>query len=298
MTVAFSIDPTEDLGTDVTLGLGGLLPIWGLSSGIANLIAAIIRRLTTPRGGLFYDPNYGYDVRAFLNADVSQTDVAQIKAGITAELRKDPRISRVTVDATFTFATKTLQISLAFDTADGPFDLVLAASSVTVDLLSLNGIAAAAPPPANATVVVGPAGAQGQQGLQGPPGTGGGGGSASLDFADARQIASSSGSEDVIFQWDAADFGALAVGSLTAELAGSVFSGSGTATFRLRLGGSDGVADGTVLATITHALASFQAKNATGSFTNPTGLQYVKITAQSSGASVDARMKGPTVTFR
>jgi hypothetical protein len=102
----------------------------------------------------------------------------------------------------------------------------------------------------------------------------------------------------VLFQWDGADFGALAAGSLTAELTASVFSAAGTATFKLRLGGSDGVADGTVLATITHAVAAFQVKNATATFTNPTGLLFVKITAQSSGAGVDARAKGPTVTFR
>lgn len=292
-------DETTDLGTDIAL-LTDLAPVWGLATGATNLLNALLRRLTTPRGGLFYDLDYGYDVTAQLNAALTQTDVGRIRGAINSELLKDDRVLSLGVTAAFLFATKALSISIQIDTAEGPFDLVLAASSVTVELLSVNGIAVAAPvaTPDNTIVVVGPVGPQGPAGPAGATGGGGGGGTPSLDLDDPRVMASSTGTEEVLFQWDAADFGALPAGSLTAELAGSVYSGSGTATFRLRLGGSDGAADGTVLATITHALASFLGKNATGTFTNPTGLQFVKVTAQSSSAAVDAMIKGPVVTFR
>lgn len=296
-----AITDPNDLGTDVAL-LTDLAGVWGLSSGQLNLGYALARRYSTPRGGLSYDLDYGYDVPAWLNAAIAVGNpgggaLAALQAALTAESLKDPRVQSNSV--TVTFADKRLRIENAIDTADGPFDLVLSAGDVSVDLLSINGIAIAAPPPTTSTaVIVGPVGKDGTPGIQGPPGTSGGSGTPSLELADARTMASSLGSEEVIFQWDAADFGALAAGSLTAEITASVFSAAGTATFKLRLGGSDGVADGTVLATITQAVAAFQAKNATGTFTNPTGLLFVKITAQSSGGSVDARMKGPTVTFR
>jgi hypothetical protein len=295
-------DP-NDLGTDVAL-LTGLAPVWGLASGKLNLAYAIVRRLQTPRGGLFPDPDYGYDVVAWLNASLAigptgSAQLASLQAGISAEVLKDPRVQSVDVELNYAFATKLLTITLTLDTAEGPFDLVLSASSVTVALLAVDGVTFAAPAPTadNTTVIVGAPGPAGPAGPAGATG-GGGGGSASLLLDDSRLLASSSGAEEVLFQWDGADFGALPAGSLTAEMTASVFSASGTATFRLRLGGSDGVADGTVLATITHALASYQAKSATGTFTNPTGLLFVKITAQSSGAAIDARAKGPTVTFR
>lgn len=292
-----TLDPT-DFGTDVNL-VSDLAGVWGLATSSTNLVNALLRRLTTPRAGLFYDPDYGFDLLSQLNSALTDSDLETMRGGVTDELRKDPRVLSATVSIRFTVATMTLQVSMSIATAEGPFDLVLAASGVTVELLSINGVVQPTATPDNAVVVVGPIGPVGPAGASGAAGGGGGGGgTASLQLDDPRLVATSSGAEEVLFQFDAADFGALPVGSLTAELTGSVFSGSGTATFRLRLGGSDGVADGTLLATITHALASFLGKNATGTFTNPTGLQFVKVTGQSSGAAVDARMKGPVVTFR
>lgn len=289
-------DQTTDFGTDIAL-VSDLAPVWGFATGQTNLLNAILRRLTIPRGGLFYDPDYGFDVPGLLNVALSPIDVARIKGGIAAEVRKDPRVESVAVDAVFTFATKTLQLTLSITTALGPFDLVLAATSVTVEVLSLNGVAPVITTTDNPTVIVGPIGPQGLQGIAGTSG-GGGGGTADLVLDQSDTRASSAGTEEVIFQWDAADFGALAAGTLTGEVTASAYSGSGTATFKLRVGGSDGVNDGTVVATFTATLAAFTAKNATGTFTNPTGLAFVKLTAQSSGAGVDARAKGPTITFR
>ncbi|HSS39713.1 MAG TPA: GPW/gp25 family protein [Polyangia bacterium] len=94
--MAIITDPTGDLGTDITL-VSDLAPVWGVSAGTDNLINAILRRLTTPRGRLFYDPDYGYDVVSQLNASLGPTDMARIQAAITAELRKDPRIQSMTV---------------------------------------------------------------------------------------------------------------------------------------------------------------------------------------------------------
>lgn len=294
--MALTDDP-NDLGTDINL-VTDLAGVWGLALGPTNLINALLRRLSTPRGGLFYDPDYGYDLMSQVNSAITESDIETMNGSIVDELRKDSRVLSVTVGLVFTFATKTLQVTISIETADGPFDLVLAASAVTVELLSINGIAQQATATADTTtVIVGPPGPQGPAGPAGATGGGGGGGTAALELDDTRLMSSSTGTEEVVFQFNA-DMGALPAGSLTGELSASVLSAAGTATFRLRLGGSDGVADGTVICTITHALASFLAKNGSGTFTNPTGLLPVKVTAQSSGAAVDAQIKGPVVTFR
>lgn len=295
--MALSTDP-NDLGTDISL-LTDLTSVWGLASGPTNLIDALLRRLSTPREGLFYDPDYGYDLMSQVNSAITEADLETMNGSIVDEVRKDQRVRSATVALAFTFATKTLQIAISIETADGPFDLVLAASAITVELLSINGIAQqAATTTDTANVIVGPPGPQGPAGPAGATGGGGGGGTPQLVLDDPRTLASSTGTEEVLYQWDGVDFGALTAGSLTGEVMASALSASGTATYRLRLGGSDGAADGTVICSFTHALASFQTKNASGSFTNPTGLLYVKLTAQSSGAAVDARLKGPVVTFR
>jgi hypothetical protein len=296
--MALTDDP-NDLGTDINL-VTDLAGVWGLALGPTNLINALLRRLSTPRGGLFYDPDYGYDLMSQVNSAITESDIETMNGSIVDELRKDSRVLSVTVGLVFTFATKTLQVTISIETADGPFDLVLAASAVTVELLSINGIAQQATATADTTtVIVGPPGPQGPAGPAGATGGGGGGGTPALaPLDDSRLMVSSTGGEEVLFQWDGTDFGALPAGTLTGELSASVLSGSGTATYRLRIGGSDGVADGTVVATITHALASFLPKNQTGTFTNPSGLQFVKVTAQSSAAAVDAQIKGPVVTFR
>jgi hypothetical protein len=54
---------------------------------------AVIKRITTPRGGLFYDPDYGVDVREYLNAPIDDARLFELQGLIEAELEKDERIS-------------------------------------------------------------------------------------------------------------------------------------------------------------------------------------------------------------
>lgn len=296
--MAIEGDP-DNLGTDINL-VSDLAPVWGLATQGTNLANAILRRLTTPRGGLFYDLNYGYDVMALLNSAMGPTELSAARGAITSEARKDPRVLSATVDLSFTRSTKTLSISIGLITAEGPFDLVLLATDVSVSVLSINGVQQATQvtttvPAAAAAALVGPPGPAGPTGPQGPAGSGSSAPELTLD--DDGIVGSDSGSEEVVYQFDAADFGALPA-TITAELSAAVLSESGTATFRLRVGGTDGGIDGTVRATMTATTAGYVQKNASSSFSNPGGLLFVKVTAQSSGSSVDSRIKGMVATFR
>jgi phage baseplate assembly protein W len=60
-------------------------------------IQAIQRRLSTPRGALFYDPSYGLDLRNFLSDNLSPKVMQGI---IAAEIRKDERVENAEVSVT------------------------------------------------------------------------------------------------------------------------------------------------------------------------------------------------------
>lgn len=105
------------------------------------LAEAIFRRLITPRGRLIGDPNYGTDITQYLNDDVSPSDIAEMRAAIRAECKKDERIDDCTVTITAPAGkTGTYTIVISLEDGDGPFDLVLAVSNVTVEILNLENI--------------------------------------------------------------------------------------------------------------------------------------------------------------
>lgn len=123
-----------DFGTDVDC-VDDLDPAFGLVSGTKAVAQALLRRLSTPRGGLFYDPTYGYDLTAFCNADLTDAELFAIGAAIEGECARDERVSRARAAVSFDAAAQTLRIAIDVTSAQGPFALVLAVSAVSVELL-------------------------------------------------------------------------------------------------------------------------------------------------------------------
>ena len=97
---------------------------------------AIARRWSTPRGRLIAYPNYGFDLTQYVNADMSPRDIAALRAGAEAEAEKDPRVDKCSVSADVDSAG-VMTIVGKVDTAQGPFELVVSVSSVTLELLSI-----------------------------------------------------------------------------------------------------------------------------------------------------------------
>lgn len=128
-----------DFGTDINC-LSGMDPRLRLLDGRANLGQALVARLGTPRGGLFYDPNYGTDLRAYVNEAMSPAALARVRADVQAECAKDERVSACTASTSYDAATRTLLVQVAIQTAGGPFRLVLAVTSVSVELLRQPGL--------------------------------------------------------------------------------------------------------------------------------------------------------------
>lgn len=130
-----SVSPDKvDYGTDLWC-VSDLTSDMSEVSGRTLLAQALARRLQTPRGGLIDDPDYGFDVTAYIDDDLTDREIARIRTGISAECVKDERVSSVTV--TTTFAKSTLVIAIDVVDLQGPFRLVLAATSVTISILKV-----------------------------------------------------------------------------------------------------------------------------------------------------------------
>ena len=131
-----------DLGSD----FAGVLDIDAaltVVSGWRNLGNALARRLTTANGALFYDPDYGYDLRSLLNAAVR--DTAKIGARIIKEMLKDKRVQSATANVTFSGDTLVAHVGITPKGDDNPaFSLVMNVSQLTVETLLQLGLPEAA----------------------------------------------------------------------------------------------------------------------------------------------------------
>lgn len=128
---------TTDFGTDLNFDITTMdIPNnFNTTSGRDNLIKACIRRITTPRGRLIYDPNYGIYIQDYLNDDIDIRTVAQIGGLIDNELLKDERIIKSSTEANYFRGILTTVTTLV--DGNGPFKLVLAISAVTVNVLQV-----------------------------------------------------------------------------------------------------------------------------------------------------------------
>lgn len=124
-----------DYGTDLSC-TNDIASDGRMVTGFTVVAEALIRRLSTPRGRLIADPNYGLDLRQYINADMSPRDIAGLRAAVSAECAKDERVNAVrTLAVLDTVGVLTLTIEIDLGTES--FTLVVAASDVTVELVSV-----------------------------------------------------------------------------------------------------------------------------------------------------------------
>ena len=295
-----SADP-YGLGTDIALR-GDLNQVWGLVSGFTNLGYALARRLNAALGSLFTDLGYGEDCSDLINAGLTPADVAKKSGAISAQCRLDERVQTCRTTFALNVQTGALVISVSGTIPSGApfaFQFIVDPTTVTLALLSVNGVAIVQPTTAaatsttggNTTIIV--EGGSSEPGPPGPPGPGGGA-SESPPVAD---VESSLGSEDAQPQTQGDQLGALPA-SITITLNGMFSSAASSAVFRVRINGSDNAADGTIVATITASSPSATAASGGSTIANPGGLGRVIVTAESSGAAVDCAGRNMTLTIR
>jgi hypothetical protein len=131
-----------DYGTDINILVStgvanrytvGLDPTFRLISGTMVLLQAAIKRLTTPAGSLAGDPEYGYDLRAYLNRTLQPGEFESIGPRARKQLLLDERIKDATVLVTYTESISTLRVAITLTPASGatPFPLTLELTPTT-----------------------------------------------------------------------------------------------------------------------------------------------------------------------
>lgn len=103
-------------------------------SGRQALAEAILRRLTTRRGGLFYAPSYGFDVIGLIGSTVSASEIEQ-RALEQVLLEEEVEDATCTVALADVGAVRSITITINVTDAQGPFDLTLSASELTISAL-------------------------------------------------------------------------------------------------------------------------------------------------------------------
>lgn len=128
---------TLDLGVDLDLD-EDLTEECAVTDGVHLLSQALKRRWRTPRGMLLDDPNYGTDLTEYLNEDVDESVLAQMRSDIVGEAEKDERVRLATVlESSYDLATGSVTMSVAITLQDDgtTFVLVVSITKVTVELL-------------------------------------------------------------------------------------------------------------------------------------------------------------------
>ena len=113
------------------------------ASGITLVAQRCYHRLITPRGDLRGGPdeaNFGLDLAGMCGSADSAEKRAMVEPRVINELLKDPAVESVRCDAVTAVNAGRSTYTLTIDviTASGPFQLVLEASDVTVELVGLS----------------------------------------------------------------------------------------------------------------------------------------------------------------
>ena len=123
----------DDLGISISND-GDFTPQRRVVSGRESLIQAIVRRLTTSRGALWYDDEFGTNLCDFVNQAIRHAWV--VEQATEEECLKDERVEACTASAELLGSKVSLTIAL--ETVDGDaFELVLDVSAVTVEVLEI-----------------------------------------------------------------------------------------------------------------------------------------------------------------
>lgn len=131
------VGPTPDYGHD--LFCTDDIDLQGREvDGLTCLAQALYRRIISPRGSLIDDPNYGFDITRFLDDDMGKDDAARVGAGVDAELLKDERVVRSQTTATLVTGGVLNLVTVVKPSTGPTFRLVVAATSVTVQLLQVS----------------------------------------------------------------------------------------------------------------------------------------------------------------
>jgi phage baseplate assembly protein W len=125
----------SDYGSDIST-FPDLDGTFTLITGTRVVCEAVARRLSTPRGSLLGAPDYGIDLRAYVNESMDADVLAGLQRSAKLEIAKDERIASVAVAASFDFASSTLTLNISADLVTGEsFSLVMTIGNLAISML-------------------------------------------------------------------------------------------------------------------------------------------------------------------
>jgi hypothetical protein len=190
-----------------------------------------------------------------------------------------------------------LILNVQGQTSEGPFEFVASVGDVTVERLK-QGLPSAVPTTQAAVVgqtvtIVSQSGNDGAAGPAGAPGQ-----SVAVIEPDLDGLYATDAGGEQLFKQVIEDFSGITAATLAVSFSAYARAmGGAAATFRLRIGGTDGAVDGALVATLTASSASFNMLTTSASVANPGGRTIVKLTGQTSTVGLDAQIKSTIAPF-
>ena len=132
-----TFNANDPLGSDIAC-VDDIDESMSLVSGNRALAESTARRISTPRTGLFYDPEYGVDLRGKLSAIVRPAILTRI---VESEALKDERMldvsASVTLSETFNEQSETLSVDITIvDETGAVREYTITIDELTVELLA------------------------------------------------------------------------------------------------------------------------------------------------------------------
>ena len=130
---------STDYGTD--LWARQTLSTTRTVKGVALIVNALVRRLTTPKGRLIFHRGYGLALDSYVGDEMATATRFRVETEVRDQIESDPRIYRDSVRVSVVEVAgpngSDLQISASGDSQLGPFDFVATVDKVNLSLLKL-----------------------------------------------------------------------------------------------------------------------------------------------------------------
>lgn len=125
LTPETSVVAQDEFGVDVWCNGSDVRPDFGYVTGVDVVRQRIVRRLSTPRGTLREDPDFGIDLVEYANYGSTIESVMALRGAIIGELSKDETVLSLQVDVQVA-DNYDLTIVITGTTRPGPFRLTAA----------------------------------------------------------------------------------------------------------------------------------------------------------------------------
>lgn len=126
-----------DFGSDIST-VPDLDPAFRPISGQQVLAQALMRRLSTPRGALPFNPDDGLDLNDWLHRGIDTTTLYRLKNAVKAECEKDERVYAVAVSLSPSARLDALTIRIQVEPVTGQeFSMTARLTAFDFSLLSV-----------------------------------------------------------------------------------------------------------------------------------------------------------------